>query len=292
MSTGSVPEISVVIPTYNRAHVLPRAIRSVLAQDITDLEVVVVDDGSTDETAQVLTELDDARLVSVVQPSNCGVAVARNAGVLAGSAGFVTFLDSDDEAAPGWLSAFVDARRSGCDLVFCGANFVGPGTAHKLLLPERQGPEMGGIRGLYLAGTYAIDKVLFHRVGGFRPGLRFSENTDLGLRIGGHHLQQQLTIGCVERPLITIHRQERPYQPSLRYESAMVLLEHDHEHLRRNPQALSTYLAVAGVAAARLGRRREARQLLRRAIAENPRSPKHYGRLLRALLPLASADEP
>ena len=289
VSDAHRPSISVIIPTFNRAPVVSRAIHSVLAQELRDLEVVVVDDGSTDDTQDVVQQIQDGRLVRIVQETNRGVADARNAGVIASSANMVTFLDSDDEAAPSWLQAFIDRRAAGCDLVFCGAHFVGPGSAYRLLLPEQQGPEMGGIRGLYLAGTYALDKQLFHSIGGFRSGLRFSENTDVGMRIGGHHLQQPLRVGHVDEPLLTIHRDSRPYDATLRYESAMALLHHDDEHLRRSPTVRATYLAMAGMAADRLGRRKEARQLLLSAIAQNPRAPKNYLRFVRTLLPVQRA---
>ena len=88
-----------IIPTHNRADVLGRAIASVLGQTWTDLELVVVDDGSTDETASVLAEFDDPRLTGMHQ-ENKGVSSARNRGIAASGGRFIALLDSDDYWMP------------------------------------------------------------------------------------------------------------------------------------------------------------------------------------------------
>ena len=90
-----IPKLSVVIPTYNRAGSVPRAIESVLAQTVTDLEVIVVDDGSTDDTGEVLVGLFGDRIRYFAQV-NQGASVARNRGVEEARGEWVAFLDSDD----------------------------------------------------------------------------------------------------------------------------------------------------------------------------------------------------
>jgi len=102
-----MPLISVIIPTYNRARFVGQAIDSVLRQDFPDFEIIVVDDGSTDNTRQVLTGYGD-RIVCIHQ-QNAGVSAARNAGIAAAAGDWLAFLDSDDEWLPGYLS--VQAAR-------------------------------------------------------------------------------------------------------------------------------------------------------------------------------------
>jgi len=91
-----VPAISVILPTYNRAGVLPRAIESVLQQSEADFELIIVDDGSTDETTGVLESIEDSRIQVVRSEINQGGNWARNRGLERARADFVSFLDSDD----------------------------------------------------------------------------------------------------------------------------------------------------------------------------------------------------
>ncbi len=100
---GSPPGVSVVIPAYNYAHFLPTAIDSALAQDHPNIEIIVVDDGSTDNTPEVAAGYGD-RIRCIHQP-NAGLSAARNTGIKAASHPFVAFLDADDEWLPGSISA-------------------------------------------------------------------------------------------------------------------------------------------------------------------------------------------
>ena len=88
------PLVSVIIPTYNRAWVLKEAIDSVLAQEFKDFELIVVDDGSTDNTGEILDSYEQDILV--VRQSNKGVSAARNRGIIEAAGRLVAFLDSDD----------------------------------------------------------------------------------------------------------------------------------------------------------------------------------------------------
>ncbi|MEW6582696.1 MAG: glycosyltransferase family 2 protein [Actinomycetota bacterium] len=108
---AEAPRISAVIPTYNRAALVVRAVRSVLAQTRPPDEVIVVDDGSTDDTAARLAGLGDDR-VRVVSQTNAGAAAARNRGVAEATGDWVAFLDSDDLWVPGHLEALDGAIRA------------------------------------------------------------------------------------------------------------------------------------------------------------------------------------
>jgi glycosyltransferase involved in cell wall biosynthesis len=102
-----LPRISVIIPAYNRAGMISRAIDSVLAQDFHDFELIVVDDGSTDETVEVARGFDDPRVRVVALGRNRGSNAARNAGIKNALAPLVAFLDSDDTYLPHKLSTVV-----------------------------------------------------------------------------------------------------------------------------------------------------------------------------------------
>lgn len=102
------PSISVIIPAFNRAHLLAHAIDSVLAQRFTDFELIVVDDGSTDGSAALVGRYDDPR-VRLIEQANCGSNAARNAGIRAARAPLLTFLDSDDLYLSGKLEYVANA---------------------------------------------------------------------------------------------------------------------------------------------------------------------------------------
>lgn len=119
------PTFSVVLPTYNRSHIIGGAIRSVQAQTFPDWELIVVDDGSTDDTRAVLQSLthDDARVKLVPNAGCVGPAGARNTGVRAAQAEMVAFLDSDDNWDPEKLAAFFIASRRHPDAVLIGSDY-------------------------------------------------------------------------------------------------------------------------------------------------------------------------
>ena len=103
------PDISVVIPAYNRATTIARALNSVLAQTFQDLEVIVVDDGSTDHTSEVIQQIGDARVEIIRHTRNQGAAEARNTGMKAAGGKYIAWLDSDDEWLPDKLQVQLDA---------------------------------------------------------------------------------------------------------------------------------------------------------------------------------------
>src|SRR5579872_1242531 len=100
---GEGPLVSVVIPTFNRAHMLPQALESAFAQNYRPIEVIVVDDGSTDGTLDLLLRA-WPQVVCIPQPQR-GVSAARNTGVAHSSGGFLAFLDSDNLWPPSGLRA-------------------------------------------------------------------------------------------------------------------------------------------------------------------------------------------
>ncbi|MDX1975780.1 MAG: glycosyltransferase family 2 protein [Rickettsiales bacterium] len=106
----SIPKVSVIIPTYNRANILSRALESVLNQTFTDYELIIVDDGSTDHTRNTLSHYEaEARITIIYHPKNRGAAAARNTGINSAKGTYIAFLDSDDEWLPTKLAKQVAA---------------------------------------------------------------------------------------------------------------------------------------------------------------------------------------
>lgn len=101
-------KISIVVPTYNRARLLPRAVESILSQSYGDWELIVVDDGSTDNTAKVMEQFVSPKVSYLKLEKNGGVSAARNRGVEASTGDWVSFLDSDDAYLPGALATLAE----------------------------------------------------------------------------------------------------------------------------------------------------------------------------------------
>jgi glycosyltransferase involved in cell wall biosynthesis len=121
------PEVSVVIPTRNRAAYLRGALESALGQVGVELEVVVADDGSEDETPSLLAAIDDPRVRVIRFDPACGMAAARNEAIAAARGNWIAFLDDDDLWAPDKLRVQLEtARRTGATWVYCGVYLVSP----------------------------------------------------------------------------------------------------------------------------------------------------------------------
>ena len=185
-----VATVSVIIPTYNHAAFLPEALESVFAQTCSPLEVIVVDDGSADETAEVLRVY--KRRIQVLSQPNRGVAAARNAGAGVASGELLAFLDADDTWLPAKLERQV-ARfggEPGVGLVHCGVEEVDVrghqlrarldgmgGWVSREMLRFRQGVILGG------GSAAVIRRTAFLDVGGFDETLSTSADWDLYYRI-------------------------------------------------------------------------------------------------------------
>jgi glycosyltransferase involved in cell wall biosynthesis len=133
------PKISVILPVHNRADVLPRAIESVLDQELREFELIVVDDGSTDDSAQVAQSFGDDRIQLIRLDHNRGGNVARNQGIRAAGAPLIAFLDSDDRYLPNtlaWVAAEFE-RRPKLDLLVDSFIKVQPPGARKAAVVRR-----------------------------------------------------------------------------------------------------------------------------------------------------------
>lgn len=119
------PTCSVILPTYNRAYVLWRAIQSVLEQTYGGFELIVVDDGSTDDTLRLIEEFRDPR-IRVLSTENQGPSAARNAGLALAEGEFVAYLDSDNRWKPDFLGCMLAAAQAEEENVlwYCGADIT------------------------------------------------------------------------------------------------------------------------------------------------------------------------
>ena len=130
------PRFSIVIPTYNRAASVELTLAGCFAQKFVDFEIIVVDDGSTDETTAVLAGIDDPRL-RVVRQDNAGPAAARNRGMQSARGAYIAFLDSDDIWYPEFLESASQALAEQQDMLLYGQIIVDRGVGRYWVKPDR-----------------------------------------------------------------------------------------------------------------------------------------------------------
>lgn len=195
VTAGSVEaqsdRVSVIIATYNRAPLLPRAITSVLRQTYGDVELIVVDDGSTDDTAAVVDEISSSadRPVSLLRKVNGGCASARNLGARHATGQWLCFLDSDDELAHTALAMLVaTAAPSLADFVYSPAVEVDTRGNQHVNVPVAAGtPERLAIEHFrntnIRTGSYIVRTDLFRRLGGFEESYSHNEDSDFVQRM-------------------------------------------------------------------------------------------------------------
>lgn len=192
--SGKGPRIAVILPTYNRAAHVGEAIDSILAQETPPEEVIVVDDGSTDDTLGVLARYGSA--IRVVAKANGGAASARNAGAAVATADWLTFLDSDDLWRPGRVALLRrDLAGAGPDVVAHVANvlFRGVGEERDFFAAMRIALAPGEVRqadrplALFLHSFFLIGAAfrrdVFAELGGFDTGFPTDEDTELAHRM-------------------------------------------------------------------------------------------------------------
>jgi glycosyltransferase involved in cell wall biosynthesis len=202
------PVVSIVLPTYNRLPLLREAVDSVLAQTLTDWELIVVDDGSTDDSVAWLESLNDSRVVVVREPHTANRSRLRNAGVARSRASWIAFLDSDDLWLPVKLATQLEriAAHAGCRWSCTGVQFIdGEGNPISQRAGASYRAQSGWILERLLTFTAAatmptliVHRSLFDEVGGFDETFLLREDYEFELRLAAHSeihaLDEALTI--------------------------------------------------------------------------------------------------
>jgi len=282
---------SVIVPTYNRAHLLPRCIASLRQQSFDDFEVVVADDGSTDDTTKVMQDLSrqDAR-IRYVRQANQGAGAARNLGGSVSSARYLTFLDSDDEVDAAWLSSFAcRIAESQPDIICCGIKYVdGDGNYLRERLPIQLGCGLPVLSGLYRSGTFAIRREVFAAVGGYAPHLQANQHSELRCRLELQSRRDGWKTECLPDVLVTAHEHSGAKirkNVSGVFESARYILERHAALLHENPVTFASWAAACGGAAVKLGEYGHARKWFWHALLARPQNVRNLARFALACSP-------
>ena len=195
--------ISIVLPSFNRAQVLSKAVESILRQTYKDFELIIVDDGSTDNTADVVKNFNDDRIVYVRQ-ENAGACVARNNGIEHSRGEYIAFQDSDDIWHEDKLEKqLTTLRNTGADVVFCRMNRMSGGKNvglvsdyfHEGFLSKEELPMSIGTQTL-------VGKSIVFKQEKFDPEMPRFQEFELLVRA-----QKNYSIYCMEEPLVDYHLQ-------------------------------------------------------------------------------------
>ena len=181
-------KVSIIIPCYNHGHFLGDAIQSALGQTYPNKEVIVVDDGSTDETSSVVANFDNA--VHYIYQENRGLSAARNTGIEEANGEYVAFLDADDLWHSNFIIYLLPVLIGDIELgaVYCGSQFIDvsgrllPQKQTKVVTPRELFRELAG-GNFFMPHCWLIRRVCLDKVGGFDTKLRSCEDFDMWLRI-------------------------------------------------------------------------------------------------------------
>lgn len=275
------PRFSVVIPVRDRADVIGRVTAGVLAQTFGSLEVVVVDDGSVDDTVAAARAVSDGR-VRIVRQERAGTAAALTSGVCRSAGDWCVFLDADDEVAPGWLA------RLGRLIDSTGAGLVSCGGEQRHL----DGSTTSVAPMCFRPGAFAVPRQLLVDLGAFGGPGDERTMTEVGTALVAALGAEGRDVVSTPEPLVfwnervdddTVIEGEQ-----LRLRWALQAIDAIARTPIPDAELLARSATIGGVAAARLRDHAEARRLFVLARRVDPRTPKHWARWLVACLPPVS----
>lgn len=283
------PKISVIVPVYNRETRVTRTIQSLLRQSFLDFEVIIVDDGSTDNTLARVRSFDDPRF-RVVTQANAGAPAARNHGLNVATGEFVVFLDSDDLVDDDWLDSFARLIGPGdCALASCGLRIVDEslGEVIATITPKDLGPAFESVVGYFLAGSFCIRRDLVVAVGGY-SNIPAAQQQELALRLCRVIAEQGLQTRSDFNARYTYVVHGDPHVRSnfrAIYLGDKYVIDVHGEQLKKSPEKYAKFLGEAAVCAVRIGEHEDARRLFWRLALYSPFSARAWFRLGLALSP-------
>ncbi|HZC45776.1 MAG TPA: glycosyltransferase [Candidatus Acidoferrum sp.] len=291
---GRTPRVSVIIPVYNRADKIGRALQSVFAQTFTDYEIVVVNDGSTDDTASVLASYGEK--IRVVSQANRGLSGARNAGIAVSRGEYVALLDDDDQWLPERLARCVQVLDADpdCVLVYTdllkvdadGRPLSGPfGSPDGIESPTME--HMLDHPWNVVPSRIMVRRAVLERCGGFDERLRAYEDRFFTLRAREHGHFRLV-------PAVLLHKDTRPDYPKVleREPQCVLFIELVRQRYGLSARGyIKEYRHKRARLMNRLGRElmaqerpAEARRCFARVLHYEPASPKAYFRYLKTFI--------
>lgn len=279
------PEVSVIIPVYNREHVIERAVDSVLNQTFTSLELIVVDDGSTDNTLELLQDYDDDRIRVLRQSENSGANAARNKGLHAAEGQYIAFQDSDDRWYPEKLERQVDRMQNTPDdtgIIYSAFwNMDGFFSEYR---PQQTSTRMSGdlsdhlLRHNFLGFiNILVDRSVFEKTGDLDEQMPALQDWDFHLNASQHSRYH-----FIADPLLEKHPQESSISrdPENYVQAHQRIIQKHHRRLKTDKRALSNVRFRLGSSLVLTGRLEEGQKQISTAIQDQPGNTKYKLSLL------------
>lgn len=263
------PAVSVIIPTYNRREQLLGSVNSVLSQSYADIEVIIVDDGSTDRTREVVESIHDARIVYVRHATNRGGSAARNSGIRAARAPVIALLDDDDRWLPDKLALQLRTLHKSparVGVVYGGCRVRNLGGRH---LAESYPRFRGSVtcealyQCIFQSPTPLVLKQCFDNVGYFDESFRASQDREMWIRTAKKYHMEFVPRLVAER---TIHPQQLSTRLGTKVRSRDMLLQRFRNDLVSRPRTLAKHLRRLGYLSCINGMYKQGRNYLREII--------------------------
>jgi len=240
----SSPLVSVIIPTYNREHLLDRAVKSVLNQTYQNFEIIVVDDASTDDTEKVIKRFNDKRIKYIKHKINSGGSAApRNTGIKAAQGNYIAFQDSDDEWLPEKLEKQMKTFEEFPKTKVVYSGFWRIENGRKEYIPNKNVKKIEGDlhkelleRNFITPQAVIIKKECFDKAGLFEEKLRSYQDWEMWIRVSRKYkfkcINEPLVMSYLTTDSITARRKED-------YNALMLILEKHLEYYRKDKGLLS-----------------------------------------------------
>lgn len=279
---------SIITPAFNRAELLSTMIKSVLKQTYTNWQLIIIDDGSIDNTCEkVKPFLSDSR-IKYINKVNSGAAESRNVGVNNAHGDFIVFLDSDDEVYEEWLQAVALEINDDTGMVCVAAkrNFYNARCVDEPLMKIKTFGEEVSLK--FTAGSMFIKRNLFQKVGGYDISLDANQHTDLGYRLMLALEETNYKVVSINKPLVIINVHE-----GLRIRTnwekvlngGLQFIDKHFDLLKKNDKKeISNIYGVIAYAYKNLNKKDQSLKYLLRAIKYNPLAFKNYYRLFKYMI--------
>ena len=283
-----MPKVSVIIPTHNRPESLEKAVKSVLGQTYTDFEILISDDGSTDNTSRVVEGFSDKRIRSRRYSNSIGVAVVRNNAIIDSKGEYIAFLDDDDEWLPSKLEKQIRLLEGSSDklgAVYTGVNSLDDklDRIFEIKIPRHRGNILQDLlfNNFITTSSVIVKKHCFDDVGLFDTEYMSASDNDMWIRIA-----QRFEFDYVREPLVNYYITENSIsRNNMKLIKGLERLMTKHHNIyAANNRTLSNHWFKIGVTYCNSGNLKEGRKALMNAFKFNPLDIRIYYNFIISLL--------